>query len=226
MLDKSNKMTDQQPNSSNPSKAEQIEAAFRKLTLPPDCEVALQQAVKHIETIDSTGTGNRPKNFSKADTKVTEAELKKLSDLANKLADHIEALHEPAITVMLDWSVRIRLVGDLRSTANKASFSHAQIDTLLPILADPSMLKKDEGGRRENSRAKAACEMIAYHYKRLTGSKPTLIRDGMSDDSSPKGPYFTLVEDIFKVVGLKESTEHYAKLAIEGQSKNNPVKNG
>ena len=226
MLDKSNKMTDQQPTSSNPSKAEQIEAAFRKLTLLTDCEVALQQAVKHIEMIDSTGTGNRPKNFSKADTKVTEAELKKLSDLANKLADHIEALHEPAITVMLDWSVRIRLVGDLRSTANKASFSHAHIDTLLPTLVDPAMLKKDEGGRRENSRTKATCEMIAYHYKRLTGSKPTLIRDGMSDDSSPKGPYFTLVVDIFKVLGFKESTEHYAKLAIEGQSKNNLVKNG
>jgi hypothetical protein len=219
-------MSTEQPTSSSFTEAEQIEAAFRKLTLLPDCEVALQQAIMHIESIDSNGKGIRPKNFSNADRKVTEAELKKLSDLANKLADHIEALHEPAITVMLDWSVRIRLVGDLRSTANKAAFSHTHIDALLPILADPSMLKKDEGGRRENGRAKATCEIIAYHYKRLTGSKPTLIRDGMSDDSSPKGPYFTLVEDIFKVLRLKESTEYYANLAIQGQSKNNLLKNG
>jgi hypothetical protein len=219
-------MSTEQPNSSSFTRAEQIEAAFRKLTLLPNCETALKWAINSIEDIDSNGNGNRPKNFSKADAKVTEAELQKLSDLANKLAGHIEALHEPAITVMLDWSVRIRLVGDLRSTAKKAAFSHAHIDTLLPILTDPSMIKKDEGGRRENTRAKAMCEILAHCYKLLTGSKPTLIRDGMSDDSSPKGPFFNLVEDIFKVMGLKESTEHYAKLAIEGQSKNNPVKNG
>jgi len=207
------------------TKAGQIEAAFRKLALLPNCEIALQQAISSIQLIDSNGTGNRPKNFSKADKKVTLAELKKLSDLANKLADHIEGLHEPAITTMLNWGCRVSLVKDLRSTATKAVFSYDQIDTLLPIFVDPSMLKKDEGGRRENTRAKAVCEILAYHYKQVTGSKPTLIRDGMSDDSTPKGPFFSLVEEIFKIVGLKESTEYYANLAIEGQSRNNLEKN-
>jgi hypothetical protein len=217
-------MSTEQPISSSLTKAEQIEAAFRKFDLLPDSEMALKRAVENISSINGEGKGTFPKKFSNADVNVTKTELRKLVALSKKLADHIEEMHAPAITVMLDKDFRFKLSAEIRSTAANAESSLKNLDHLLSSLVPPEMLKTDKGGRRENSRAKATSTILAYYYKNLTGLRPTITNDPTHEKSKPKGPFFNLVEEVFRILGLEEKPEHYAVLAAELYPLPNPPK--
>lgn len=215
MVDKSNNMSSEKLISSSLTKAQQVEAAFRKVNLLPDSEMALKHAVENISSIDGEGKGTFPKKFSNANAAVTETELRKLVELSKKLANHIEEMHAPAITVMLDKDFRFRFLAEIRSTAANAEYSLKNLDQLLSSLVPPEMLKADKGGRRENSRAKATSEILAYFYIKLTGKRPTLTNDPIHETSKPKGPFFNLVEEVFKILEIEEKPEHYADLATK-----------
>lgn len=217
-------MSNEQPNASTLTKAEKIEAAFRKLNFLPGREMALKHAIENIASIDGEGKGTFPKKFSNANVEVTKNELRKLAELSKKLANHIEEMHAPAITVMLDKDFRFRLSSEIRSTAANAEYSLKNLDQLLSSLVPPEMLKTDKGGRRENSRAKATSEILAAYYLSLTGLRPTLTNDPTHETSKPKGPFFTLVEEIFKILEIEEKPEHYADLATKPYLLANPKK--
>lgn len=224
MVDKPNNMSTEQPISSNLTKAQQIEAAFRKLKLLPDREMALKRAIENISSIDGEGEGTFPKKFSNANVEVTKTELKKLAALCKKLANHIEEMHAPAIIVMLDKDFRFKLSAEILSTAANAEHALKNLDQRLSSLVPPEMLKTDKGGRRENSRAKATSALLAYLYKDLTGLRPTLTNDPIHETSKPKGPFFNLVEEVFKILELDEKAEHYSDQAAKAYPPPNPEK--
>lgn len=77
----------------------------------------------------------------------------------------------------------------------------------------PEQFREKRAGRPNNFRAKAVAVMTAHGYNQVTGEQPTLtIPSG--DDRTPKGSFFELIVEIFRILELPQSPEHFAKVAI------------
>jgi hypothetical protein len=77
-----------------------IEAAFRRLPLLEGRDVCLKSAVNMLADVDRTGPGSAPLKFTVVGRSRTRKELEKLAKLADELAGHIDALHQPAILAL------------------------------------------------------------------------------------------------------------------------------
>lgn len=88
------------------------------------------------------------------------------------------------------------------------------------VLSERYRQHPSKGGRPTNVRAKAVSILTAYTYERLTGKRPTLIILTDSDDLSPQGPFYDLTVEVFRILGLKESPEYYARLTWRAWRRN------
>lgn len=184
---------------------EAIEAAFRRLPLLTGKEDSLRMAVNMLANVDCSGPGTPPPKFSAVGRNQTSKELQKLARLADALAECIDALHEPAILALADagLEVRLKLPSSLRDIAKRAR----QTD-LDQLPAAP------HGGKPTNNRAHAIADMLAYHYHALTGEEPSRHFDPYSDNDTSRSPFVTLVDEMFRAMGLHVNAEHVARAAI------------
>lgn len=184
-----------------------IEAAFRRLPLLKDKESLLQGAVDNLATIDCTGPGVIPAKFKVVGRTRTMNELDKLAKLSEGLAEHIEALHEPAILAWADTEfsrVRLELPASLRDIAIRARKAKTSIVPESPPAGKPT-----------DARAHAVATMIEYYYQMLTGKKPTRQFDPYEEKPAIKGPFISLLDEVFKILNLPANTDHIARKVIE-----------
>jgi hypothetical protein len=66
-------------------------------------------------------------------------------------------------------------------------------------------------GRPRDVRADAVATITGHTYFMLTGKKPTLTIPVNSDVLTPRGPFFELLTEVFRVLELKQNPEHFAK---------------
>ena len=196
----------------NMSKREAIETAFRKLPLLPGYEPILAGALIFLTDLDTSGPGTRPVQFTVYDSK-TLVELKHLEKLACKLADHIEGLHQSSIVAIHDWNTRLEFPTQLRNLGEQAK--QASLREEAKLAAASTAPTPSKGGRPEDMRVQIVASMLASFYFKLTGHQPTLRIDSHLDDLTPHGPFFELVEAVFGIIGLKGSTEHAVRKAIQ-----------
>lgn len=71
------------------------------------------------------------------------------------------------------------------------------------------------GGRPPNLRANAVTTITANAFLRLTTNRPTYTIPSNDDDLTPQGAFFELLVEVFDILGVKESAEHYAKKAMD-----------
>lgn len=188
------------------NRREAIEAAFRHLPLLKGKEDALQIAVSMLTNMDNTGLGTLPPKFSAVGRTQTAKELKELARLADTLAEHIDALHEPAILALVNvglHEVRLKLPPTLRDIAKQAR--QMDLDQVPTALL---------GGKPANKRAHAIADILAYHYRVLTGEEPSRRFDPYSGSAASQGPFIALVTEVFAALGLRENAEHVARAAI------------
>jgi len=200
----------------NINKRNEIEAAFKKL-FPKEysdkrIDSWLQAGINNLMAMDGTDLLNHPTQFNTAGKTKTDNELGKLGRLADELAKHIDSLHEPAILTLADvgqWKLRIELPAILRDAA-KATRE-----------ADTSWISENlPGGKPKNTRAQIATGMLAFYYYKITGQYPTMQYDNSTRKPADYGQFLNLVEDVFATLNLAESTEYFARQAIENFMKN------
>jgi hypothetical protein len=75
-------------------------------------------------------------------------------------------------------------------------------------------VKSSAGGRPVNLRANAVTTITANAFLRLTGRLPTLTITVIDDDLTPLGQFFEVLQEVFDILGLKESAEHCGKRAM------------
>lgn len=190
-----------------------LESAFGNLAILPEKSVTLKSAIDCLLAIDTKGPGTRLPNFTVDDSKILN-ELDQMEMLSTTLADHIDKMHQSAIVTMLHWK-RPELVKQLRASAKIARAAHRVEVTRLIALDESSRPKPSKGGRPEKLRALAVSQIVAYYYLLLTGKKPTLRHDPYSDNPDPCGHFFALLKAVFNTLSLKESVEHFARMAIQ-----------
>lgn len=69
-------------------------------------------------------------------------------------------------------------------------------------------------GRKASNHALGLANSLAINFFELTGNKPTLTVDFMTENNAATGLFIRLVDDVFGILGFQGSQEHYAKQAI------------
>lgn len=80
--------------------------------------------------------------------------------------------------------------------------------------SNPSDKKKAlRSGAPSNLRVQMIAQTAASFYERITGKRPTVTKNNYSDPPTLGGAYYLLLEDIFGILKIEASVEHYASEA-------------
>lgn len=69
-------------------------------------------------------------------------------------------------------------------------------------------------GRKASDHTLGLAQSLAINFFKLTGHKPTIEVDFMTENNAATGPFIRLVNDVFRILDVQGSQEHYAKQAI------------
>jgi hypothetical protein len=200
----------------NLSKRNEIEAAFKRL-LPKTysderIDTWIQAATNNLLVMDAVNLPHHSVQFNTAGRTKTDNELEKLGRFADELAKHIESLHESTILTLAEagqWKLRIELPVILRDAAK------------VTREADTSWISENlPGGKPKNIRAQITAGMLAFYYYKIAGQDPTMQYDNSTRKPADYGQFLNLVEDVFATLNLAESTEYFARQAIENFMEN------
>lgn len=75
-------------------------------------------------------------------------------------------------------------------------------------------LNPNPRGRKASDHTLGLAKSLAATFFELTGNKPTIAVDFMTDNNPATGPFIRLVDDVFEILGVQGSPEYYAKQAI------------
>ena len=184
-----------------------IEAALRRLPgLPPGeaTEARLRRACDGL-----AGIAHHAKDpptdvpFRRTNRKTARAELDKLANLAEALADHAETLHEPAILALAEVHLtRAVVAGFAREVSARARN------------ADVNHVPETVGRGKEQSRQLAMMVGALCHddFTELTGRRPAIRM--VDDGDKAGGPFLDLLREVFGILAINASAENVARETI------------
>lgn len=147
----------------------------------------------------------RPRNFV-VDKYSTPKELCALADLFDKFSDElIEA------RAKLNADAISELKGGLLLTGLSQEFQELSEKIHMQASEYKSNAKPLRGAPK-NLRAIFVAQTIATYYHRITGYKPTIIKNHYPNGNA--GPYYNLVVEIFGLLDIQGNRRHYAEEAL------------
>lgn len=142
---------------------------------------------------------NRP-----ASQKASEVELERLAKIAAQLADHIEAMHRPAVAAIWKESA-----DDLWTTAQRArDLSEAAKHAAGVIDAEDSAR-----GAGKKVEAEEVAEMAGHVFEHVTGRRPTLTV--APDDGQVSGVWPDFLARVFTTLRVKASPNWQARAVMQ-----------
>lgn len=147
------------------------------------------------------------------------ASLKKLLEtFSNGLIQQIANLNSDAIIAiggketLVDLSEHVvQIAGQVAAIIQKSAKKQNQSDSKI----QPA--KKLRSGAPTNLRTQMIAQTAASFYERITGKRPTVTKNNYSDPPTLGGPYYLLLEDIFGILKIEASVEHYASEAVKNR---------
>ena len=141
---------------------------------------------------------NRPASQS-----ATDAEFRKLHDLCEKAADHLEKIHEPAVSALWREGLSaMEMAGQLRAMmeVTRHAFGSAE--------------GRDVKGRQKDIEARGVAMAAGSAYRAITGKRPTIV---VNPDSSKEasGPWIDFVRCIFDVLAIAASAPSQARAVAD-----------
>ena len=172
--------------------------------------------------------GRVPARFRDVTSNRVKAELRRLSRLAegDDLSTIIEGLHQPTIVALADHGcfilgrhrqdgVQIVASAKIALSALRRFRGTARLST--PVSIPPQRRRRIKTlvlkGAPENRRARFVRELVAKHYKLLTGKNATM-SGRIADLGRPAGGKFLiLLQCVFRALNIEASAELQAALA-------------
>lgn len=148
-----------------------------------------------IHARDLAGNNNLP-----ASLKTSERELRKLHDLFEKLADHLEGLHHPAaVTLSRQGFFPILQAENMRSWMQAVRLARSEIDDEVsePRGSSPKVV------------ASEVSELAGRVFREITGERPTLTAHPVTNEVSGAWPEF--LEGVFNALFVRASVASQAK---------------
>ncbi|CAM3762670.1 hypothetical protein [Polynucleobacter brandtiae] len=149
-----------------------------------------------------------PNNFIKKPA-VVNVELQRLLSKTTDLEHYLTQIHQSTILAIPGKSAR----SDLRSACQKMI---ATIHDALESLHDNNDGQQpNTGGRPAKFRALDLAKSLAGNYRQLTAKPPTIQVDSILEGHPASSDFLRLVTDVFGILEVEGSPEHFAKRAIE-----------
>lgn len=149
----------------------------------------------------------RPRNFI-VDKASTPKELNQLAGLFDQFADDLVTartkLNADAIAALDGALMLTGLSGELQKLAN----------SIRALATESKSDAKPLRGAPKNMRAILIAQTIATYYHRITGFKPTIIKNH-HNGKGLGGPFFNLLVEIFDLLDFPCDRVHYAREAIK-----------
>jgi len=176
--------------------AEELQKVLHQYKPTPD---ALEIAARQIFTVCELGRADEHVSNRPASNAATAKELKTMRTLCNKLADHIDAMHNPALSELAKGGLFIRdMIPDLRNAAHAAHDVYIEPDDAPPPRSRPPEIEAAE-----------VTTMTAVFYESITGNRPT-----RSVDQGEYGLWLDTLRAVFNVLDIQASAENQAKTHI------------
>ncbi len=142
---------------------------------------------------------NRP-----ASQRASEVELERLAKLAAQLADHIDAMHRPAVAAVWQESS-----DDLWDTAQRArDLSEAASYALSAIDVEDSAR-----GAGRKAEAEEVAEVAGHVFEHVTARRPTLTV--APDGGHVSGAWPDFLARVFAILGVKASANSQARVVMQ-----------
>jgi hypothetical protein len=194
-------------------KIAKITAAFQNLTAleAPGSQLSYAASLPHIarQLVQMFSGAAAPNYNQAASRKQTEAELAQLRKSALDLLNAILSLHQPALDALYPqpW-VKENLTRDWGLQW------HLRMLAICAFSADTSNIPETAGkGAPQKRRAAAIAQRVAEYYWGYTGNPPTLRTP--ADGGPAYGPFLSLLQSVFEVLGETASAESQAKAVIQ-----------
>jgi predicted O-linked N-acetylglucosamine transferase (SPINDLY family) len=148
-----------------------------------------------------------PRNRQAA-LKASQTEMRDLMALCEKLRGHIENMHQPAVSALMDEGAKLfTFASEVAQMAEIAGISIGSIDA-----------KKAAKGAKSKIVAAQVTEMAAHLYEDMTGRHATYTTH--SNDLHPSGPsisgqWLTFLKAIFQALNIQASVEAQTKIHKE-----------
>lgn len=177
-----------------------IEAALRRvLDLQRIDPAEVTAAAWQIFAVSELGRSDEHTSNRPASRDTSEEELRTFHDLCGALADHIEAMHNPAIAALSQEGLIARdLMRNLQAAQETARCAFGGLDDA------PS-----PRGRPPKLEAAEVTQMTAIYYRQFTGRAPTFATDPQSHEVS--GPWIDTLHAVFEALGIRAKVGSQAK---------------
>lgn len=180
-------------------------------TLPGSDQLPFDRLDGMARIIASVENGGRDEELSRArpaSAAATETELRRLHDLCERLADHVEAMHRPAVSALYREGLALfDLVPRLRETADMAKIAYGAHEA--PERAP---------GRRPAVIAPDVTDMAATVFEQITGEPPTYSSD--PDTSRVTGAWPEFLSKVFAALYIDASAASQVKTLAKNAPKN------
>lgn len=148
---------------------------------------------------------NRPTSQKKSDD-----ELRKLHDLCEKLASHIEKMHAPAITALSgEGFLALPFSEKVREMQEGARVAFGSVEGM------------DVRGRKPEIEASQLSDIAGGVYKHITGKRPTFTTDPSTGKVSGAWPDF--LKRLFDVLDIRASVAAQARAVSEKMRSENAL---
>lgn len=132
-----------------------------------------------LESVSGGGRDEEQPRNRAASPNATDKEIRKLHDLCEKLAVHIESLRQPAVTALFNEGLLIfQLLADVKEAQEIARYSFG-----CEIANDESL------GRPKKIQAAGVTEMAGHIYEKISGRRPTFTTDPETGAISGQWPH-------------------------------------
>lgn len=137
-----------------------------------------------------------------ASQSATDKELRRLHSLCEKLAEHIESMHAPAITALANEGFfAIRVADEMRDIMEGARHAFGACEG------------QEVRGRRPDIEASQVSEIAGLVYQNITDKRPTCTTDPLSGNVSGGWPDF--LQSTFEILLIKASVAAQARTVSE-----------
>lgn len=159
-------------------------------------DIIIEQAAARIYSASKQGQGEQQPRNRPASGKASVAELRKMQDLAARLADHIDGMHAPANSQLMREGL---MAGEFVQRLREAQETGQHAASMIEDAPSPR-------GRPPSVEAAAVTECAANFFHQITGKPPT-----RSVDGGEYGEWIDTLRNIFAVLRISESPEKQAQ---------------
>ena len=183
----------------NPYPARIEDALRRTMDLSAADPAEVEAAVHQIFAVSELGRSDEHASNRPASRITSEKELRAFHDLCGKLADHIDRMHNPALSAL---SAEGLIARDLMRTLLSAQETARHAFGALEDAPAPR-------GRPPELEAAEVTQMTAIYYRMFTGRPPTFSTDPQTAEVS--GPWIETLRAVFGALGINASVQSQAR---------------